>query len=233
MDRGSEFSAKASADGVGAGGCDGVLEKAARSLALFRFDSLVFTVVEKSNQTSAGFFSGAMAVLNFPGGDLAATLFAGLVGGQPCSPAEALALADFTALSAAMLDGSAGADLDTPLSQQLVNAALPKPNIIKPDYKPDFMPVVSPPPVPTEAPRGNRRPSMVRMIHDLELTNLSAAELEMVQAGLDAMGFDTSASLKSKSAQIMITLPKLEVGHQCNYVYSLLLFCALSPLLAR
>ena len=125
MESGAKFGALAEAAGLHEGGCDGVLERLARKVTFHRWAYLSSPAVaqEAPKAASSLAFNAALAALQLPLGEMACSLFEGLLGSRCCSAAEAQALADFTALSGAILDGRAASppQEDTPLHLDLIN----------------------------------------------------------------------------------------------------------------
>jgi len=106
---GAKFGAVAEAAGLHEGGCDGVLERLARTLVLHRWHALQPPDMAQaaSKLDTSALFTASLSLLKLPCGEMASALLDGLLGSKRCSPAEAMALADFTAVSGAILEGRA------------------------------------------------------------------------------------------------------------------------------
>ena len=218
VESGAKFGALAAAAGLHEGGCDGLLERLARRLTLHRWDQLSPAMAETAPKSATSrAFNAALSVLQLPLGDVACSLLEGLLDSRQCSAAEAHALADFTALSGAILAGRAAsppAEGEAPhlhLVDSLFRAAVPAAQSPAPEPS-GPLPEQTASEAHTSAcllpPQVARRPSLVALF---QRANLTAAELDIVLVSLDNLGFDSSAVLCDVLAKDLITVAKLEV----------------------
>ena len=148
---------------------------------------------------------------------MASALLDGLLGSKRCSPAEAMALADFTAVSGAILEGRAasppveGMPLHLDLIDKLFRAVIPV------TLPAEALPAkawgeIAASPVETSVVSSHlvRRPSLAALFQG---ANLSAAELDIVLVSLDNLGCDSSAVLRDVLAKELITVELLKVNN--------------------